>query len=59
MDLQGEVQQNGIERKYKARLVAKSYAQTNGIDYEENFSLVAKMAMHKVMALIMRRSLAL
>jgi hypothetical protein len=34
--------------KYKVRLVAKGYAQTYGIDYEEMYSLVAKMTTIRV-----------
>ncbi len=34
---------DGCVNKYKARLVTKGYAQTYGIDYEETYSLVAKM----------------
>ena len=32
-----------IDNWYKAHLVAKGYAQTHGIDYEETFALVAKV----------------
>lgn len=34
---------HGTLDKYKARLVAKRYTQTFGIDYQETFALVAKM----------------
>ncbi|MCO5571831.1 hypothetical protein L7F22_025579 [Adiantum nelumboides] len=35
---------DGSVSRYKARLVAKEYAQMYGIDYEETFAHVAKMA---------------
>lgn len=34
---------NGSLERYKTRWVAKGYAQTYRVDYEETFALVAKM----------------
>ncbi len=39
---------DGFVIKYKAKLVAKGYAQTYGIDYEETYSPVAKMTIIKL-----------
>jgi hypothetical protein len=34
---------DGFVNRYKARLVTKGYAQTYGIDYEDNYNIVTKM----------------
>ncbi len=39
---------DGSMSRYKARLIAKGYAQTYGIDYEETYSPIAKMITVKV-----------
>ncbi len=43
MGVQSQTHADGFVSRYKARLVAKGYAQTYGIDYEETYSLIAKM----------------
>jgi hypothetical protein len=35
---------DGFIKRYKARLVAKRYKQRYGLDYDEIFSLVVKLA---------------
>jgi len=51
---------NGFMNRYKTRLVAKGYAQTYGIDYEETYSPLTKMVIVRtiiVMATTKRWSL--
>jgi hypothetical protein len=43
MGVQSQAQCRWIYEQIQSRLVAKGYAQTYGIDYEETYSLVAKM----------------
>lgn len=42
----------GIVMRNKVRLVAKWYTQVEGIDYEENFSLVARLESIRILLLI-------
>ena len=47
---------DGSVNRYKARLIAKGYAQTHGVDYEETFALLAKMmALWTVIALVVAK----
>ena len=45
-DMDGKVQ------TYKARLVAKGFSKTPGVDYDETFSLVAKIKSIRVLLVI-------
>jgi len=43
MDIQKQVKWKGDVIRNKARLVCKGYAQQEGIEFEETFSLVARL----------------
>ena len=45
-------QADGSIKRYKARLLAKGYTQTYGIDYSETFSPVAKIDTIRVLFLV-------
>lgn len=44
---------NGMIKRYKARVVAKGYAQPYGVDYQETFALVAKMNTVRILLSLM------
>ena len=49
-----------VEKRYKARLVVKGFAQKKGIDFDEIFSLVVKMtSIRTILSLVVAEDLHL
>ncbi|GJX53636.1 retrovirus-related pol polyprotein from transposon TNT 1-94 [Tanacetum coccineum] len=53
MDLENKMDENGIVIKNKARLVAQGYNQQEGIDYEENFTLVVRLEAIRIWVILL------
>jgi hypothetical protein len=43
---------DGSIERHKARMVAKGFIQTNGLDYQETFALVAKINSNKILLFV-------
>lgn len=52
MDYKNKLDENGIIVRNKARLVAQSYSQVEGIDFDETFALVARLESIRILFVI-------